>query len=94
MDHQLAYTRFNQLKERFSAQPDLSKIRREIQENSNSIHESLLISKSFWGNINKHDFYDEMVSRFATLFTHLNLTDLQFLVSYVQRDEHGVLFLF
>lgn len=46
MDHLSAYTRFNNLKEKFSAQPDLSQIRREIQENSGVIHESLLISKN------------------------------------------------
>ena len=46
MDHQSAYTRFNQIKEKFSAQPDLSQIRLEIQENTSTIHESLLISKN------------------------------------------------
>jgi nicotinamide mononucleotide adenylyltransferase len=46
INHESAYTRFNQMREKFSAQPDLSKIRLEIQENSNAIHESLLISKN------------------------------------------------
>lgn len=47
MDHQSAYTRFNEIKEKFSTQPDLSKIILEIRENAGAIHESLLISKNF-----------------------------------------------
>ena len=94
IDHQSAYARFNCLKEKFTTQPDLGRIRLEINENAGKIHESLLISKTIWGRLDTYDFYDEMASRFSTLFTDLNLADLQFLVSYVQWDEHGVLFLF
>jgi hypothetical protein len=94
INNQSAYARFNCIKEKFTTQPDLSRIRLEITENAGKIHESLLISKSIWGRLHTHDFYDEMGSRFTTLFTNLNLADLEFLVSYVQWDEHGVLFLF
>lgn len=46
MDHQSAYTRFSQMREKFSAQPDLGKIIIELQENARIVHESLLISKN------------------------------------------------
>jgi len=53
-----------------------------------------LISKQYWGKIETHGFYDEMISRFAQLFSNLSITELSFFSYFISMDESGVLFLF
>lgn len=93
-DNKAALIKFNELEEKFSQKPDISEIKNEILNESADVKKSFLISKKYWGKIETHDFYNEMIARFAQLFSNLSTIDLSFLSFFISMDESGVLFLF
>jgi hypothetical protein len=93
-DNRVALSKFNQLEEKFTEKPDIVGLKNEILNESTDVRKSLLISKQYWGKIETHGFYDEMITRFAKLFANLSMTELSFISYFISMDESGALFLF
>jgi len=93
-DNKTALTKFNALEDKFDQIPNISKIKEEILASASDVKESFLISKQYWGKLETHDFFSEIIARIAALFSNWSSTDLVFLSYFISMDEHGVLFLF
>lgn len=93
-DSNIAFDMFNNIQQKFDVKINLKEIKESILNNSDDVKTSFKISKMYWGNIENHEFFKEMVLRVAKIFVHVSSVELSFLFNYIQVDEHGVLFLF
>lgn len=92
---ELAKREFAKIKDKFCCdEPSAPLSQLQIRSNASNVESGLLERKKYYGcGLNTHPQFDQVLDSFGSLFWDLNLRELEFLSSFIQWDEQGVLVL-